>query len=114
MDEPTSHSVRNFIDSKGQDPVKNAIKKLKPHMQNRVINLIRHIAKHGLNCKKPLLIRKVSPKIHVLIIDDFRILFVVTWDSQEMRLMHAYSKKRKVSELNEIKLAEKRLNELDI
>jgi len=107
-------SVEYYIDANGKEPVADFIDSLPVAAQAKVLRLTALLADYGVLLKEPHT-KQVKGKLRELRITDsigaVRILYF-TYTGKRFILLHGFIKKTDKTPDKEIRLAEKRMNDL--
>lgn len=106
-------TVEYYRDKEGSEPAAEFIEALSNEAKVRVFRIIKLLKEYGVLIKEPYT-RQVRGKIRELRIKDnqgaIRILYL-TYTGKRFILLHGFVKKTDKTPVNEIEIAEKRLND---
>jgi phage-related protein len=105
--------VEYYVDSKGREPVADFIDSLSIAGQAKAVRLIDLLADYGVLLKEPYT-RQIKGKLRELRITDrrgeVRILYFA-FTKRRFILLHGFNKKTRKTPVQEIGIAERRLND---
>jgi len=105
--------IEYYVDSKGREPAAEFIDSLPLSGQARVLRLIELLANYGVLLKEPYT-RQIKGKLRELRITDrsgeIRILYFA-FTKKRFILLHGFNKKTRKTPVQEIEIAERRLND---